>query len=571
MSDQQNQAHLAKDLIATLTPLNDTINAVYHFNQGLPHGLLNGAFYGYVFRGNTWITALSGPNEGTAGVAPQNVVNINWEMIALGGGQGQADEAAGDNVINLGIGRGAPTGTNRGQAGQSLRPPDWKHLQMTPIRKNAYREHLATALRSPAEVASYLEANEIEVAGCDVPKPLLNVYEAGLPEDLMQCVQAVNNRSLSRLQSQCWPVVLSGRDLLAVVHSEDEGNALGYLLPAIVHIRNQEPFQRREGPIVLVLAATRESALETEQAVRDFEKYTNLRVMCFTSGVPKLPQLKLLEEGAEICVATVSRLVAFMEDSKVNLRRCSFLVVVGADRMVAMGLEGELRTIADNIRPDRQTLLWISSRSLEMDHLADELLTNHITVSIGASQGRQKQRVQHVVLVCDNDDKGDVLLELLKDILCEEGDKIIVFVDMKPTVDEMVVKMQMQGWPAVGIHKKKHEKEREWALEAFRLRGASIMVTTDVLACGLNADGVRFVVNYDRPARPEDYYRRVKHAARADGSGKVYTFVAPSDSCYAKEIISFLREAKQDVPREVLNISKKRAPSKRSRALDSYQ
>ncbi|KAK8781203.1 putative ATP-dependent RNA helicase DDX5 [Amblyomma americanum] len=555
MFGQENQA-LVEDTIYAVHSLVNVFRALHEINQGLRHYLFEERFHG-----NNWMVALNGLNEGAAGIAPQN---------AIGLGQGQGFEVAGDVNLAMGGGRGMPAGANPGQADRRLRSPDWKRLQLAPIRKNVYREHLKTSLRSPAEVDAYREANGIAVRGRGVPKPLLNIDEAGFPPDLAEAAQATGLSSLSGLHGQCWPVTLSGRDLLAIVHNETERRTLGYLLPAIVHVRHQEPFKPRDGPIVLVLTATRESAREIEQTVLDIEKYVSLRAVFLLSGVPKTPQLQNLKEGAQICVATPSRLVTFMEDKHVDLSRCSYLVVDGADRMLAMGLEKQLLTIAEHVRPDRQTLMWVTSRSLDIDHISDILLTDHVTVTFGASQTCQLHRVQHAVLVCEEDERENALITLFQDILCEGRDKVIVFVETRQTVDDLVVKMHDHNWPAVGVHRKKQEQERRWALEAFRLRSVPVLVATCVAACGLDADDVRFVVNYDRPARAE-YTRRIKYAVRVDGSGKAYSFLAPSDSCHAEDMISILRDAKQDIPREVLNIAKGKVPSGGSRALDYYQ
>lgn len=465
----------------------------------------------------------------------------------------------------------APRGARHSQVRQNLRPPNWNRTPLPAFEKNLYTEHSSAARRSPADADAYRKANEISVRGRGVPMPLFTTDEVILPEDLTKAIQTLGYGPISSIFAQCWPVALSGRDLFAIVKKEPEGKALGYLLPAIVHIRHQEPLQPCEGPIVLVLADSRQSVQRIQQAVRHLEKYTRLRVVWLSSGASREEQLEQLEKGAEICVATPGRLVSFMEDCKVNLRRCTYLVVDGVDRMMAMGIEKQLRIIADNIRPDRQTLMWNTISSMEIEHCADELLTDYIAVTVGASKALQAQWVQQIAMVCEDNEKENVLIALLQEILCEEGDQVVVYVLMRQTVDSLLLKMKSSNFLALGIHGKKTEEERNWALSAFRFRKVPVLVATGAAAPGMNVVGVRFVVNYDYPRDAEEYAQRVKLAARADGTGKAYTFLAPTDNYHAKELISVFCESNQAIPPELLKVAKRKAAGGRAGAARTIQ
>lgn len=466
----------------------------------------------------------------------------------------------------------APRGVRNSLVERYLRPPNWSRVHLPAFEKNFYREHFSTSQRSPAEVDAYREAKKISVLGNGVPKPLLSIEEAGFPGDLMEAIQAlkqISSSSISRLQAQCWPVALSGRDLLAIVEGEPQGKTLGYLLPAIVHIRHQEPVETNDGPIALVLTDSHECAQEVEQVARNLQKYTRIRVVCLYSGVPKGPQLNQLQEGAEIWVAAPGRLVSLMQECKVSLRRCTYLVVDDADRMVAVGFQKQLRIIAENVRPDRQTLMWATSRSMDVDYFAEELLTDHVTVTIGAWQAGQSQRVEQVVLIREKSEKESAIVDLFQETLRDDGDKAIVFVEMRQTVDELVARMRCEGLSAVGIHGNKTEGEQAWALSAFRFRKVAVLVATDTVARHIEADGVRFVVSYDYPRYAEDYTRRVKLAVRPDGTGRVYTFLAPTDSRRAKELVRILRESEQVPSPELLKLARCKVSAGKSGARHS--
>ncbi|KAL1443676.1 hypothetical protein MTO96_045888 [Rhipicephalus appendiculatus] len=427
---------------------------------------------------------------------------------------------------------------SKSKVGRNLRAPCSYRVLLPAFKKDLYREHIVTALRSASEVDVYRKDNEITVAGRDVPKPILSFDETDFPDCVTKVLRAQGlGSSPTGMQAQGWPVVLSGRDLLAVVPGSSE-KFLAYVVPAVLHVLNQDPVPLGDGPIVLVLASTRELARQAQQAFCRFNKDSGVRTACLVPGEPKETQLKQLDEGCEVWVATPGRLVALMDEWKVNIRRCTFLVLDEVDRIHSPG----------------------SGREREASQLADEFMEDYVTVSVGeTSQQSQNRRAEHIVFVCDEVDKEDRLVALFEDILDDKGDKAVVFVETKGKVDDLVSSLRLRDWPAVGIHSKKTELEREWALNALRFGRMLVLVATDVVACDLDADGVRFVVNYDYPRSSDEYALRVKHAVRDDGIGRAYTFLKPSQHRNANELISILRDAGQEVPQELLKVANKMA------------
>ncbi|KAH6940943.1 hypothetical protein HPB50_010569 [Hyalomma asiaticum] len=449
---------------------------------------------------------------------------------------------------------------SKSKVGRNVRPPGWNKVGLPVFQKDLYREHVATAQRSAIMVDDYRKANEITVSGRDVPKPILNLDEADFPECVSKILQAQSQPGTSptNVQAQCWPVVFSGRDLVAVVPTSSEDKWLAYLVPALLHIQNQLPALCVSGPVALVLASTRELARQVQLTVSRFEEEMGVRTACLVSGEPKETQLKQLEEGRELWVATPGRLVALMEECKVSLRRCTFLVLDEADRMLAMGLEEQLRVIVTNVRPDRQMLVWLTSSTREACQLADEFMEDYVTVSVGGASQKFRNRVEHIVYVCEEGEKEERLVSLFEDILAEGRDKCVVFVETKRWVDDLVSRLRLRDWPAVGIHSKKTEPEREWALDAVRFGRVRILVTTDVATRELDAVDAQFVVNYVYPRSLDEYARRVEHAVREDGlGGRAYFFLAPTESRHAKELTRILRDVGQAVPEEVLKVARK--------------
>ncbi|KAM7296831.1 putative ATP-dependent RNA helicase DDX17 isoform X1 [Ixodes scapularis] len=259
--------------------------------------------------------------------------------------------------------------------------------------------------------------------------------------------------------------------------------------------------------------------------------------------------------GSEICIATPGRLIDFLEAGKVNLRRCTYLVLDEADRMLDMGFEPQIRKIIEQIRPDCQTLMWSATWPKEVRSLAEEFLRDYIQINIGALQLCANHRILQIIDVCQETEKEDKLMKLHQEILNEKENKTIVFAETKRKVDDLTRKMRRYGWPAICIHGDKTQQERDWVLNEFRSGRAPILVATDVAARGLDVDDVRFVINYDYPNCSEDYIHRIGRTARSNKTGTAYTFFTPNNSRQAKELISVLQEANQVVNPKLYEIA----------------
>lgn len=452
-------------------------------------------------------------------------------------------------------------GGNRGsgsyrnsQPGGNLRKPDWDRMQLQPFQKNFYQEHPNTANRPASEVDAYRQANEITVKGRDMPKPILRFEEGNFPDYIMKGIQAQGYSTPTCIQAQGWPIALSGKDFVGIAQT-GSGKTLGYILPAIVHINHQPYLQRGDGPIALVLAPTRELAQQIQQVAADFGKFSRVRSVCVFGGAPKGPQLRDIERGSEICIATPGRLIDFLEAGKVNLRRCTYLVLDEADRMLDMGFEPQIRKIVEQIRPDCQTLMWSATWPKEVRSLAEDFLKDYVQINIGALQLCANHRILQIIDVCQETEKEDKLMKLHQEILNEKENKTIVFAETKRKVDDLTRKMRRYGWPAICIHGDKTQQERDWVLNEFRSGRSPILVATDVAARGLDVDDVRFVINFDYPNCSEDYIHRIGRTARSNKTGTAYTFFTPNNSRQAKELISVLQEANQVVNPKLYEIA----------------
>ena len=464
----------------------------------------------------------------------------NYGRSSYSGGAGYSGQShGGDRMSNLGA---------------SLRGIDWATVLPTLPRfeKNFYRQHPAVAARSSAHILAYRAQHEMTVVGEDIPAPVETFDETGFPSYVLDEIQRVGFKAPTPIQSQGWPMALSGRDLVGVAET-GSGKTLAYILPSIVHINAQPVLERGDGPVVLVLAPTRELAVQIQEECVKFGRSSRIKSTCVYGGVSKGPQIRDLERGVEICIATPGRLIDLLEMGKTNLKRVTYLVLDEADRMLDMGFEPQLRKIVDQIRPDRQTLMWSATWPKEVQALARDYLKHYIQVNIGSMDLSANTRVKQVVEVIPEHDKMPKLLRRLDKIMREFGDrsKVLIFTAKKRTADELTRELSRERFQVKAIHGDKSQNERDYVLNGFKTGRINVMVATDVAARGLDVKDIKFVINFDMPNNIEDYIHRIGRTARGGATGTSYTYMTQDDAKLAKELTRILREAGQDVPEEV--------------------
>ncbi|XP_056135475.1 probable ATP-dependent RNA helicase DDX5 [Lampris incognitus] len=453
--------------------------------------------------------------------------------------------------------RGGPPPGKFGNPGERLRKKHWNLDELPKFQKNFYHEHPDVTHRSIQEVEQYRRSKEVTVKGRECPKPIMKFHEATFPSYVMDVIVKQNWSEPTPIQSQGWPLALSGKDMVGIAQT-GSGKTLAYLLPAVVHIQHQPFLEHGDGPICLVLAPTRELAQQVQQVAAEYGRASRLKSTCIYGGAPKGPQIRDLERGVEICIATPGRLIDFLECGKTNLRRCTYLVLDEADRMLDMGFEPQIRKIVDQIRPDRQTLMWSATWPKEVRQLAEDFLKDYVQINIGALQLSANHNILQIVDVCNDMEKEDKLIRLLEEIMSEKENKTIIFVETKRRCDELTRRMRRDGWPAMGIHGDKSQQERDWVLNEFKYGKAPILIATDVASRGLDVEDVKFVINYDYPNSSEDYIHRIGRTARSQKTGTAYTFFTPNNMKQAADLISVLREANQAINPKLIQMAEDR-------------
>ncbi|ENH75111.1 ATP-dependent RNA helicase DBP2 [Fusarium oxysporum f. sp. raphani 54005] len=441
---------------------------------------------------------------------------------------------------------GGAGGDRMGALGAGLKNQEWDVSTLPKFEKSFYKEHPDVTNRSDADVEAFRRKHQMTIAGKDVPRPVETFDEAGFPRYVMDEVKAQGFPAPTAIQSQGWPMALSGRDVVGIAET-GSGKTLTYCLPSIVHINAQPLLAPGDGPIVLVLAPTRELAVQIQEEMKKFGRSSRIRNTCVYGGVPKGPQIRDLSRGVEVCIATPGRLIDMLEAGKTNLRRVTYLVLDEADRMLDMGFEPQIRKIIGQIRPDRQTLMWSATWPKEVRALASDFLQDFIQVNIGSMELAANHRITQIVEVVTDMEKRDRMIKHLEKVMENKENKILIFVGTKRIADEITRFLRQDGWPALSIHGDKQQNERDWVLDQFKTGKSPIMVATDVASRGIDVRNITHVLNYDYPNNSEDYIHRIGRTGRAGAKGTAITLFTTDNQKQARDLVNVLQEAKQQI------------------------
>jgi len=345
-------------------------------------------------------------------------------------------------------------------------------------------------------------------------------------------------------------MALKGKNTVGI-SATGSGKTLAFLLPAMIHINAQPYLKPGEGPIVLVLAPTRELAVQIKEECDKFGASSEIKNTVVYGGVPKSRQVRDLRSGIEIVIATPGRLIDHLEQGNTNLKRVTYLVMDEADRMLDMGFEPQLRKIVSQIRPDRQVLMWSATWPKEVQGLARDYLDEFYQVTVGSLDLTANKNITQTVEVCTDQDKYRSLLRHLRENLTQK-DRVLVFVETKKGCDMLTRSLRMDGFQARAMHGDKSQEERDWVLAQFKSCQSTLLVATDVAARGLDVDDIRMVVNFDMPNDLDSYVHRVGRTGRAGKKGTAVSFfVSEKNGRLARDLVAILNRTSQNIPNEL--------------------
>lgn len=354
---------------------------------------------------------------------------------------------------------------------------------------------------------------------------MTNDFESlGVGGTLRRALKDVDYIQPTPIQSQAIPQLLRGKDLLGIAQT-GTGKTAAFALPLLQRLDEEDAPARPRRPRALVLAPTRELALQIHEELTTLGRYTNLRHAFIIGGVNQNPQIKGLAQGIDVLVATPGRLLDLAAQKHVSLSEVSVLVLDEADRLLDMGFVRDVKRIVAQTPKTRQSLLFSATMPKEVAMLARDLLKDPVRVDVSPKQVTVKEIDQRVVMV-DNGDKQRMLEHLLRD---DDVSRAIVFTRTKHGANKVARKLEGAGIGAEAIHGNKSQNARQRALRNFKNGDAWVLVATDIAARGIDIDAVSHVFNYELPHEPESYVHRIGRTARAGATGAAWSLVDPSE------------------------------------------
>jgi len=435
--------------------------------------------------------------------------------------------------------------------GDKLAQVDHSEVNYAPFRRNFYREVPELARMSDTEVESYRkQLDEIKVRGKDVPKPLRNWNQAGLTGRVAEVIRRAGFERPLPIQAQAVPVIMGGRDCIGIAKT-GSGKTLAFVLPMIRHVKDQPPLVEGDGPVALVMAPTRELVNQISKEVKRFARAAGLNCTAVYGGSGVANQISELKRGTEIVVCTPGRMIDILATGTgkiTNLRRVTYLVMDEADRMFDMGFEPQIMRIVNNVRPDRQTVLFSATFPRAVEQLARKVLTNPIEIQVGGRSVVNSDITQYVE-IRPEEERFLRLLELLGQWY-EQG-KLLIFVSSQDRCDSLFRDLLRAGYPCLSLHGGKDQSDRESTISDFKSNVCNVLVATSVAARGLDVKDLVLVVNYDCPNHHEDYVHRVGRTGRAGAKGTAVTFIGPDEDQYSPDLVKALKESSAAVPSDL--------------------
>ena len=396
--------------------------------------------------------------------------------------------------------------------------------------------------------------------GRDVPNPFRSWSESGLPRGLLDAIHRVGYTKPSPIQMQAIPIAMIPRDLVGI-SSTGSGKTAAFVLPMVYYIQQRPAITTTtaaDGPYALIMAPSRELALQIEQEALKFSNFCSIRVCSIVGGRSAQLQTMTLSQGIELIVATPGRLADSLDAKQTVLNQCFYVVLDEADKMLDLGMEPFISQILDSIPPsgglqERVTQMFSATMPASVERLSRKYLNNPITVTVGDfSGGAIKTEIsQRLEFVQTESEKRKKLYQVIQ----ETESPIIVFVNSKRSADQVGNQLDNAGYRTMVLHSGKVQQKREDAIAQFKSGSAEVLVATDVAGRGIDVPDVQHVINFDMPRTIEDYTHRIGRTGRAGKTGLATSFILPYDDDILPELKKFFQAAKQFIPEELENVS----------------
>jgi ATP-dependent RNA helicase RhlE len=375
----------------------------------------------------------------------------------------------------------------------------------------------------------------------------MSFAELGLIPELLQAVADTGYTDPTPIQQQAIPVILGGLDVMGGAQT-GTGKTAGFTLPLLQRLArhaNTSASPARHPVRALILAPTRELAIQVFESVTTYGRHLNLRATCIFGGVDMNAQMQELRRGVEIVIATPGRLLDHVQQKTIHFSQVEVVVLDEADRMLDMGFIPDIRRILELLPANRQSLLFSATFSEEIRKLADRMLKNPKLIEV-ARRNTVSETITHIVHPVSAGMKRNLLAYLLRH---QPDMQVLVFVDTKIGCGRLASFLTRNGISADAIHGDKSQQQRIETLDAFKEGRVRVLVATDVAARGLDIDDLPCVINYELPHTAEDYIHRIGRTGRAGNKGRAVSLVSPEEKHWLAEIQKLI---KFEIPREAV-------------------
>eukprot|EP01080_Neovahlkampfia_damariscottae_P005665 gene5665-9486_t len=412
----------------------------------------------------------------------------------------------------------------------------------------------------------FCEDHDIATKGGKVPHPIRDWEEGNFPKFIKDAIKKAKYDKPTPVQMQCIPVGLQNRDVIGLSET-GSGKTAAFLIPLLVYISKLPKMTSMNcynGPYALILAPTRELATQILVEAEKLSEFMDIKIVSLIGGVSKQEQSYALKQGAELIIGTPGRILDTIDSRIIVLNQCNYVVLDEFDKMISMNFIDQVNSILEsmpssNLRPEnedeenekkiyRQTILFSATMSPEVEKLASKYMRNKIVAMIGEI-GRAAKNIDQRILFIKQEDKRKKLSEALE----ENESPILVFVNLKKTADAINKQIENLGFRSTVLTGKKSQDQRNFALEGFKKGKYEVLVATNVVARGIDVEGIKCVINYDMPYLIDDYQHRIGRTARAGKTGIAVSFLTEEDTPIMFDLRQFLMHSNANVPNQLDN------------------
>jgi ATP-dependent RNA helicase RhlE len=366
--------------------------------------------------------------------------------------------------------------------------------------------------------------------------------DLNLHPTLLKAVKDKNYINPTEIQEQAIPLILKNNDVLGTAQT-GTGKTAAFALPILHHLVNEKSPNGRKKIRALIVTPTRELAIQIAENFTDYSKYNDIKNTVIFGGVKQIKQVKRLEAGVDVLVATPGRLLDLIGQEYISLKDVSYFVLDEADRMLDMGFIHDIKKLLEKLPKQRQSLFFSATMPNSILTLSNTILHNPKKVAVH-QVSTTADTIQQCIYYTNKHDKNNLLLHILKD---KKIDQILLFSRTKRGADRIVKRLLKQNIKAAAIHGDKSQPQRQKALQSFKNYDIRVLVATDIAARGIDIDKLTYVLNYDIPNEPETYVHRIGRCGRAGEEGVSISISEPEENVYAKDIEKLIKKKIEEV------------------------